>query len=75
MQGRNLEEIDQLFEAGLPAWKFHKFETEGISHDLAVLDQGKAGQKTLELENYVEARAAHETVAEAANQTSSCGRA
>lgn len=38
LKGRNLEEIDQLFEAGLPAWKFRKYQTEGISHDLAVLE-------------------------------------
>ena len=33
-QGRSLEEIDQLFEAKLPAWKFSKFQTDGLAHEV-----------------------------------------
>ncbi|CAI0643568.1 unnamed protein product, partial [Colletotrichum noveboracense] len=52
LKGRNLEEIDQLFEANIPAWQFHKFQTDGLSHDLAVLEGGKADAKVVEqLEN------------------------
>lgn len=45
--GPLLEEIDQLFEAGVPAWKFGKYQTEGIGHGLAVLEHGKVGEKTM----------------------------
>ncbi|KAI8306944.1 Major facilitator-type transporter ecdD [Colletotrichum sp. SAR11_59] len=48
LSGRNLEEIDQLFEANIPAWQFHKFQTDGLSHDLAVLEGGKADVKVVE---------------------------
>ncbi|KAI8180839.1 Major facilitator-type transporter ecdD [Colletotrichum sp. SAR 10_75] len=48
LKGRNLEEIDQLFEANIPAWQFHKFQTDGLSHDLAVLEGGKADVKVVE---------------------------
>lgn len=47
-QGRNLEEIDQLFEARLPAWQFHKFQTDGLGHDLAVLQRDKTGAEIIE---------------------------
>lgn len=47
-QGRNLEEIDKLFEAKLPAWKFHRFQTDGLSHDLAVLERDKTSAKVIE---------------------------
>ena len=49
-QGRNLEEIDQLFEAKLPAWKFHKFKTEGQGHMVAEIEGGTLGQKEVDLE-------------------------
>lgn len=47
-QGRNLEEIDQLFEAKIPAWQFDKFQTYGLSHDLAVLERDKKDAKVIE---------------------------
>lgn len=40
LKGRNLEEIDQLFDAKVPMRKFGSFETEGLSHDMAVIDAG-----------------------------------
>lgn len=39
LKGRNLEEIDELFEAKIPAWRFKKYQTSGISHDVAALQQ------------------------------------
>ncbi|KAI1871338.1 uncharacterized protein JN550_004783 [Neoarthrinium moseri] len=48
LKGRSLEEIEQLFENKMPAWRFHKHETEGLSHDLAALESGKATAKQLE---------------------------
>ncbi|KAI1846019.1 hypothetical protein JX266_007828 [Neoarthrinium moseri] len=48
LKGRSLEEIKQLFENKMPAWRFHKHETEGLSHDLAALESGKATAKQLE---------------------------
>ena len=55
LKGRNLEEIDQLFEAGIPAWKFGKYQTEGISHDLAVLEHEGGVAKVVDEEEDVEA--------------------
>ena len=49
-QGRNLEEIDQLFEAKLPAWKFHKFKTEGRGHIVAEIEGGIIERKEVDLE-------------------------
>ena len=40
LKGRNLEEIDQLFNARIPAWKFSNFETTGLTHDVAVIAAG-----------------------------------
>lgn len=48
LKGRNLEEIDQLFEANIPAWKFHKFETTGLSHELTLRENRQTGVKDLE---------------------------
>lgn len=47
-KGRNLEEIDQVFDAEIPAWQFHKFQTDGLSHDLAVLESDKREPKLVE---------------------------
>ena len=49
-QGRNLEEIDQLFEANIPAWKFCKYQTGGLTHELAVLENGETPGKKLDEE-------------------------
>ena len=49
-QCRNLEEIDQLFEAKLPAWKFHKFKTEGRGHIVAEIEGGTMERKEVDLE-------------------------
>ncbi|RSM08148.1 hypothetical protein CEP52_004872 [Fusarium oligoseptatum] len=48
--GRNLEEIDQLFEANIPAWKFNKYQTGGLTHELAVLENGEVPGKKLDEE-------------------------
>ncbi|KAM0443338.1 hypothetical protein ACHAQK_003701 [Fusarium lateritium] len=48
--GRNLEEIDQLFDANLPAWKFSKFETEGLTHELAVLENNADSKEADKIE-------------------------
>ncbi|RDL36237.1 Uncharacterized protein BP5553_06849 [Venustampulla echinocandica] len=42
LKGRNLEEIDQLFEAKIPARKFSSFQTTGMSHDLALFEHSNA---------------------------------
>lgn len=57
-QGRNLEEIDQLFEARISAWQFHKFQTDGLSHDLAVHKTDKTNTKIKEQSEDVERTAA-----------------
>ncbi|RSL39147.1 hypothetical protein CEP53_014278 [Fusarium sp. AF-6] len=50
VSGRNLEEIDQLFEADIPAWKFSKYQTGGLTHELAVLENGETPGKKLDEE-------------------------
>lgn len=39
LKGRNLEEIDELFAAKLPAWRFKRYQTSGLSHDVGALQQ------------------------------------
>lgn len=57
LKGRSLEEIDQLFEARIPAWKFRQFETKGMAHDLALVQVGEgktnavSGESAEEIEN------------------------
>jgi len=54
LKGRNLEEIDQLFEAKISMRKFSSYETSGLSHSVAVIEnEGVAAEKlaALELEN------------------------
>ncbi|KAH8890198.1 general substrate transporter [Thozetella sp. PMI_491] len=50
LKGRNLEEIDELFEANLPAWRFHKYETTGLSRELNALENGRPVAKNVDNE-------------------------
>lgn len=54
LKGRNLEEIDQLFDAKIPAWKFASFETTGMSHDLAIMETDNDGKAAAALEDHAE---------------------
>ncbi|KJR83459.1 sugar transporter [Sporothrix schenckii 1099-18] len=45
LTGRTLEEIDQLFESRIAAWRFAAFETTGLTHDVAAIEQGLAPSK------------------------------
>lgn len=66
LKGRNLEEIDQLFEANISARKFSDYETGGLTHELALRDNGQTDGKVLDDgEGDVEA-AHHEATAAAA---------
>ncbi|KAJ5113707.1 hypothetical protein N7456_002241 [Penicillium angulare] len=38
LKGRSLEEVDEMFEAKIPAWQFHKFQTTGAGHRLVELE-------------------------------------
>lgn len=51
-----MEEIDQLFDANLPAWKFSKYETEGLTHELTVLENG---QDTKKVDDEADLEASH----------------
>ena len=51
LKGRNLEEIDQLFDAKIPAWKFSSFETQGMSHDMALFENQKEKLEEDDLEH------------------------
>ena len=37
LKGRSLEEVDELFEARLPAWKFASYRTQGTNAKIAAL--------------------------------------
>jgi hypothetical protein len=41
VQGRMLEEVDDLFAAKLPAWRFRGHQTRGMVHLLATLESEK----------------------------------
>lgn len=41
LKGRTLEEIDDLFAAKLPAWRFKGYETHGTARYLADLENEK----------------------------------
>ncbi|CAK7206854.1 hypothetical protein SEUCBS139899_009660 [Sporothrix eucalyptigena] len=45
LKGRSLEEIDQLFESRIAAWRFTKFETTGLTHDVSAIEQGLSPDK------------------------------
>ncbi|OBT77674.1 hypothetical protein VF21_03693 [Pseudogymnoascus sp. 05NY08] len=51
LKGRNLEEIDQLFDANIPAWKFSSFETQGMSHDMSLFENQKEKLEVDDLEH------------------------
>ena len=55
----NLEEIDQLFEADLPAWKFQKYETGGLTHELAMRENNQTSAKAVDDEPDVEGQVEH----------------
>ena len=37
LKGRNLEEIDQLFDAKVPAWKYFTIKTVGLTHEVQII--------------------------------------
>lgn len=39
LTGRTLEEVDEMFEAKIPAWRFKNFQTTGVGHRLGELEQ------------------------------------
>lgn len=42
LTGRSLEEVDELFDAGLWAWQFKGHKTTGIGHRIALLEEHDA---------------------------------
>lgn len=61
LKGCNLEEIDQLFDANIPAWKFASYKTTGLSHDVAYFETMAAKKVVDELENAPQAEDVLET--------------
>lgn len=59
LKGRNLEEIDQLFDAGLPAWKFSSFESKGLSHDVAVFETKQVKNVAMDVDELDQAENVH----------------
>jgi hypothetical protein len=55
LKGRSLEDVDELFAAGLPAWRFKQYECTGINTDALASYQAKLGddkgEERVELEN------------------------
>lgn len=46
IQGRSLEEVDELFAADIWAWQFARYETHGTGHLLAALEnEGTLAEK------------------------------
>jgi hypothetical protein len=41
LKGRSLEDIDELFDAGLQAWKFKQYECTGINREALEGYRGK----------------------------------
>ena len=54
-KGRTLEEVDDLFAAKLPAWRFKAYETHGTVRLLADLENEKEVSVKQELAHEVEA--------------------
>ncbi|PLB49104.1 general substrate transporter [Aspergillus steynii IBT 23096] len=50
LKGRNLEEIDQLFRAKLPAWRFKGYQCEGLDHEMAMYQTAGLKEKELKEE-------------------------
>lgn len=44
LRNRGLEEIDELFEAGIPAWRFN-YQASGLAGVVRALEQGNGGTK------------------------------
>lgn len=42
LKGRSLEEVDELFEAKIHAWEFKNYQTSGIGHRIAQLEERDA---------------------------------
>ncbi|KAI5477374.1 hypothetical protein MNV49_006440 [Pseudohyphozyma bogoriensis] len=38
LKGRTLEEIDEIFEAKVPAWRFKSYETHGVQAEMAKIE-------------------------------------
>lgn len=45
LRNRGLEEIDELFEADIPAWRFKNYQTSGLAGVVRALEQGNGGAK------------------------------
>ena len=45
LNGRSLEEVDELFEANLWAWQFKKYQTHGVGHRLTELEMHRTSVK------------------------------
>ncbi|PSR83417.1 general substrate transporter [Coniella lustricola] len=54
LTGRSLEEVDELFDAGLWAWQFKDYKTTGIGHRIAMLEEHDATAAVLGSKNGLE---------------------
>ncbi|KIH93956.1 hypothetical protein SPBR_09222 [Sporothrix brasiliensis 5110] len=45
LTGRTLEDIDQRFQSIIASWRFAAFETTGLTHAVAAIEQGLAPSK------------------------------
>ncbi|KAL4808236.1 general substrate transporter [Aspergillus unguis] len=45
MKGRSLEEIDELFHAGTPAWRSTRFVATGVGADISGINKGLSGKE------------------------------
>ena len=41
LTGRSLEEVDELFDRGIPAWRFATTQTTGVGAEIRRLEMGR----------------------------------
>jgi len=49
-QGRSLEEVDELFEAKIAAWKFRNYQTTGEGSTLGAMQNHELGNANKDME-------------------------
>lgn len=64
LKSRSLEELDELFQAAIPAWKFHKYQAHGIGVRITEIQNINANPH-LHISKAAEAGHSEEPVAEA----------
>lgn len=51
MTGRSLEEVDELFDRKVPAWRFASTQTHGVGRRIAEIEGSKAQNDKMDIEH------------------------